>query len=349
MFEKAMDTKPLPTANPDPATSDSLQPNPSATPSATIATTREDSETQGALAPPTPPAPPIREFPLRDIFVGPNGLYPGTRWIIYLAMVALVFIVLDWLTQEIRAGHAGSLTGTLVWEITVALAAILPAFVMATLEQHSVGDFGLPVRQAFRRNFWIGALWGMVSLTVLMLALRLAGAFEFGSLALHGSRILKYGCYYAALFLGTAFFEEFLFRGYSQWVLSQGMYFWPAAAVLSVGFGAIHSANPGEAKTGLVAAGLIGFFFCLTLRRTGSLWWAIGFHASWDWGESFLYSVPDSGGMAPGHLLTSSFHGPVWLTGGSVGPEGSLLIFLLLALLWIAFDRTHPHVRYEPK
>jgi membrane protease YdiL (CAAX protease family) len=185
-------------------------------------------------------------------------------------------------------------------------------------------------------------------LTALMLVLHLAGGFEFGSLALHGTRILKYGFFYAVLFLATGFFEEFLFRGYSQWVLSRGMHFWPAAALLSVGFGAIHSANPGEAKTGLIAAGLIGFFFCLTLRRTGSLWWAIGFHASWDWGESFLYSVPDSGGVVPGHLLNSRFHGPAWLTGGSVGPEGSLLIFVLLAMLWILFDRMHPQVRYEP-
>ena len=113
--------------------------------------------------------------------------------------------------------------------------------------------------------------------------------------------------YYAVLFLLTGFFEDFLMRGYSQWVLSQGMNFWPAAALLSVSFGYIHGANPGEAKTGLVAAGLIGFFLCLTLRRTGDLWWAVGFHMAWDWGESYLYSVPDSGTLLPGHLLNSSF------------------------------------------
>jgi hypothetical protein len=61
-----------------------------------------------------------------------------------------------------------------------------------------------------------------------------------------------------------------------------------------------------------------------------------------------LYSVPDSGGVSPGHLLKSSFHGPKWLTGGSVGPEGSVLIFVLLVLLWILFDRTYPEVKYNP-
>jgi hypothetical protein len=43
--------------------------------------------------------------------------------------------------------------------------------------------------------------------------------------------------------------------------------------------------------------------------------------------------------VSPGHLLSSSLHGPPWLSGGSVGPEGSLLCFIVIALLWIAFSR----------
>jgi membrane protease YdiL (CAAX protease family) len=179
-----------------------------------------------------------------------------------------------------------------------------------------------------------------------MLVLRIVGAFEFGALSLHGARIFKFAAYYAALFLITGFFEEFLVRGYSQWALSRVMNFWPAAALLSIAFGCIHGANPGESKTGLVAAGLIGFFLCLALRRTGDLWWAVGFHMAWDWGESYLYSVPDSGALLPGHLLNSSFHGPDWLTGGSVGPEGSYLVFVVIGALWILFDWAYPQVKY---
>jgi len=180
-----------------------------------------------------------------------------------------------------------------------------------------------------------------------MLVLRATGAFTFGSLSLHGGRIVKFALYYAVFFLLTGFFEEFLLRGYSQWVLTRGMHFWPAAALLSVSFGAMHGSNPGEARIGLVAVVAIGFFFCLTLRRTGDLWWAVGFHMSWDWGESYLYSVPDSGTVLPGHLLNSSFHGPAWLTGASVGPEGSYLVFVVLAALWVLFDRVYPEVKYR--
>jgi len=316
--------------------------------------TLSELEQPASSEPTTPTAPtpslvlqPRRESPLLEVFVGPNGLYPGTRWLIYLSIGYVLFRLLGDLMHDLHPQHGGPIWWGAIMESILMLAAIVPGFIMSRIERRPFGDFGLPARAAFRGNFWMGTLWGFVSLSLLMLVLRLAGAFEFGSLALRGTNILKFAAYYAVFFLLTGFLEEFLFRGYSQWVLSQGMYFWPTAAVLSIGFGLIHSANPGESKAGLIAAALIGFFFCLTLRRTGDLWWAVGFHMSWDWGESYFYSVPDSGGMMTGHLLNSSFHGPDWLTGGSVGPEGSLLVFVVIVALWVVFDRTYPEVKYQ--
>ena len=286
-----------------------------------------------------------RESPLREVLVGREGMYPGTRWVIYLVIAFVIFQVEGWLVMSLRS-HVNVFWWRFLIEFSMMLAAILPGFVMARIEDRPFGDFGLPARRAFGRNFWMGTLWGIASLSILMLALRLTGAFEFGSLSLHGVRIFKFAAYYAVFFLVTGFFEDFLLRGYSQWVLSQGMNFWPAAALLSISFGAIHGGNSGEAKTGLVAAGLIGFFLCLTLRRTGDLWWAVGFHVAWDWGESYLYSVPDSGALLPGHLLNSSLRGPDWLTGGSVGPEGGYLVFVVIGALWVLFDRAYPEVKY---
>jgi membrane protease YdiL (CAAX protease family) len=89
-------------------------------------------------------------------------------------------------------------------------------------------------------------------------------------------------------FVLVGIFEEFLLRGYALHTLSRGWGFWPAAVALSVLFGAIHVRNPGETWLGLLAVVAIGLFFCLTLYRTGSLWFAIGFHAFWDWGQTFL-------------------------------------------------------------
>ena len=282
---------------------------------------------------------------VHTLFVGPEGLRLVWRFVLYLAMATGIAFLLGALL------HILHLTTNRLWmsmlaEIQLLLAAVVPALIMTRIERRAFGAYGLPPQNAFGRLFWLGAVWGLVALTVLMIVLRGAGVFYFGNLALHGARMLKFAAFWGLFFLLVGLFEEFLMRGYTLFMLMQAFGFWPAAITLSILFGAIHLANQGEAWIGAAAAGLIGFFFCLTLRRTGNLWFAVGFHASWDWGETYLYSVPNSGTVAPGHLLSSSFHGSPWLSGGSVGPEGSVFVFVVIAGLWVIFDRLYPEVKY---
>jgi membrane protease YdiL (CAAX protease family) len=119
--------------------------------------------------------------------------------------------------------------------------------------------------------------------------------------------------------------------------------FWQAAWVGSTWFGMIHIFNSGENGRGIFAAACMGFVFCVSVRVTGSAWWAIGCHSAWDWTETYLYGTADSGLPAQGHLLTSTAAGnPLW-NGGTDGPEGSVLalaaIALMLGLLLAAHGR----------
>lgn len=238
--------------------------------------------------------------------------------------------------------NLGALRASALLELALLVAAGAPAVVLARVERRPWSAYGLPLPQAFGKHFWVGSIWGFAGITLLLAALYELHAFTFGHIVLHGARIVKFAAFWAAVFLLVGLYEEFLLRGYSQFTLSRGIGFWPAAVALSCAFGALHLGNGGEDWRGALAAATIGFFFCLTLRRTGTLWFAVGFHAAWDWGESFFYSVPDSGSVSPGHLLSSSFHGSAWLTGGSVGPEGSVLCFVVIAAAWFAFSRVYP-------
>jgi CAAX protease family protein len=281
----------------------------------------------------------------RTLFFGPDGLRPGWGFLFY----AVMFYPMQMLANRLAWSHnfgASGLWSILLQEVGDFVAAVLPALILARIERRPFSAYGLPPSQAFGKLFWVGAAWGFASITVLMGALFGSRAFNFGHLALHGLRIAKFAVFWAVMFLLVGLFEEFLLRGYTQFTLTRGIGFWPAAVLLSSAFGLIHLWNGGERWTGLLAAAAIGFFLCLTLRRTGSLWFAVGFHAAWDWGETFFYSVPDSGMVAPGHLLSSSLHGAPWLSGGSVGPEGSLLCFVVIAITWIAFDRAYPRAKY---
>ncbi|HEY1470510.1 MAG TPA: hypothetical protein VGF61_15815, partial [Candidatus Acidoferrum sp.] len=75
-----------------------------------------------------------------------------------------------------------------------------------------------------------------------------------------------------------------------------------------------------------------GLLLCLFLRRTGNLWCAVGFHLGYDWGQTFLYGVPNSGLLPSQTLLNASLSGPRWLTGGTVGPEASIFCPIVLAI-----------------
>jgi uncharacterized protein len=153
---------------------------------------------------------------------------------------------------------------------------------------------------------------------------------------------LKYAALWAIGFVLVGIFEEFFFRGYAQFTLGSGIGFWPAAFLLSAAFGGVHLANPGEGWVGALAVFAFGMLGCLMLRRTGNLWFMVGFHAASDYAETFIYSTPDSGMLATGHLLNSSFHGPRWLTGGTIGPEGSALAFVVLGIAFLALNWAYP-------
>jgi membrane protease YdiL (CAAX protease family) len=280
------------------------------------------------------------------MFVGPEGLRPGWRIFLYLGMGVLLFLMLSSFVRLIPSRGAGFLWQAMFIQIVLAISSLAPALIMAKIEKRRFCAYGLGLRQARGKLFCVGLLWGVLALSALMLLLRVAGVFSYGGFVLHGTRALKFAVFWGVFFFLVGIFEEFTFRGYTQFTLSQAIGFWPAAYVFSFIFGGLHLlGNVGETWVGSLCATLIGLFFCFTLRRTGSLWFAVGMHASWDWGESFLYSVPDSGGMVPGHLLSSSFHGSRWLTGGSVGPEGSVLVFVVIVAAWVVFDRLYPAVK----
>jgi uncharacterized protein len=212
------------------------------------------------------------------------------------------------------------------------VAAVTTGDLMRRIEDRSFRDYGIPWNAAFGKRFWQGAAYGFALLTALMALMAAMGGFSLGGVALDAAAAIRYGVLYLLAFLLVGFFEEATFRGYMQATLAQEIGFWPAAFALSIWFGLLHVHNSGEARAGLLLAGCFGLLAAFSLRRTGNIWFAIGMHAAWDWGESYFYGVPDSGVAAVGHLTAASLHGPVWLTGGSVGPEGSALVFAVIGI-----------------
>jgi membrane protease YdiL (CAAX protease family) len=284
----------------------------------------------------------------RRVFFTHDGL--RARWRLLLFAVLWAFC-----ERALFAGAAplfgyaqrSPLPSLLIWSLSF-LAVVIPTAVMARIEHQPLGSYGLPARSAFGVLFWKGAAWGLVALTGRMLALRAVGAFYFGGLALHGRDVIWYGVSWALVFLMIPLFELLMLLGYPQAVLTDRIGFWPTAAALSFFFGATHLVN-GGLRSGRFAldwtsglfTGMLALFFFLTLRRTGNLWFGVGVETFFNWGDTFLYSVPDNGQQAPGHLLSSHVQGSPSLTGGA-----GILDFVMLMVLLVAFHRKYPNALY---
>ena len=308
------------------------------------------------FSPGEPPAPPRQQFNLHVVFFGPYGLRSGWRLLVFAALflfflfcIAGMALFLARLASPSPSQSAALSPGAvIVQEVILLLTLFITLLTISRFENRSLDSYGLPFHRAFRSAFWSGALLGFVALTALLLAIQALHGFYFGSVALSGKRLVYYAALWALTFIMVGILEEYLSRGYMQFVLTRGMGFWLASIVTSLLFAALHIPfNKNESVIGLIAVFAVGLFFCLTLRRTGDLWFAVGFHASWDYAQSFVYGVPDSGQLAVGHLFKSQLQqSPAWLTGGSAGPEGSVLVFADIALAALVVARFYPKVKY---
>ena len=223
--------------------------------------------------------------------------------------------------------------------------ALLAGGMVATLiagraERLSLCDYYIPTRNFFGRFFWHGLLWGFLAISLLIGLIAALHGYHVAGLAVHGTSLAYAAAWWSVAAFAIAMAEEITFRGYLLRTLADGICFWPAAVLVSIAFGALYF-KAHEGWQLCAATGLLALFGCLTIRRTGSLAFVIGFHAAFSWGLAFFYSGRDAGAFAVGHLLQTRWTGPDWLTGGSFGPEASWLMGVVLALLFVLFARLY--------
>ena len=291
----------------------------------------------------------------QSVFVGRRGLRAG--WGVglflglYLSLDMLVNHVLDRI-PVLRVISPVPVEVALLREAAELCVILASTWIIAKVTRRWFGSYGYAARNAGVR-LWTGAAWGMVSLTVLIGCMWATGHIVFDGLQLHGKDIVIYSLAWAMVFLMIGVLEESLFRGFLQHTLARGVGFWWAALMVSGAFILWHVHNADESTVGLLSTGGASLAFCLSLWYTKSLWWAIGFHASWDWGESFLYGTPDSGIQVRYFLLRQHPQGnPLW-SGGAVGPEGSLFLFPLVCIIclvmWAWWGRVKPQPGHVPE
>jgi hypothetical protein len=310
----------------------------------------------------TPAAPPPARRGIGYVFIGPEGLRAGWSLLLFAVIFSVIAAAIYRFHPASKAPPASAPIGSIrlaIGEAVAFLSLLVSAFIVSLVERRPFARYGLR-GASMLPDFLKGAAWGLVMLSLLVSALALSGALVFDGVAEHGTAALVYGGEWLVAFLLVGLFEEFLFRGFLQFTLARGVAgivraidpgnarartigFWVSATVFSVAlFALAHVSNGGETLLGIVSVSLSGLVFVYVLYRTGSLWWAIGFHTAWDWAQSFLYGVADSGQVSAGRLLATHPAGAALLSGGTTGPEGSILVVPTLLLTAVVIHKTLP-------
>jgi membrane protease YdiL (CAAX protease family) len=285
------------------------------------------------------------------IFFGPDGLRAGWSILLFIGVVAALAVPFQWLVHAIMVHRhiAPPATGGelrpaifILSEGVTLLIVLIATALMGKVEGHRFTFYGL-AGGGRARQFFIGLLCGFAFLSLLVEILRATHHLTLTPSGLPAATAIEYAMAWGICFLLVGMLEEVLLRGYLLFTLARGIRFWPAAVILALAFGGIHRGNPGESPIGLLSAALIALVFSLSLWRLGHLWWAIGFHAAWDWSQSYLYGTPDSGLVSVGRLMTAHPSGRILISGGATGPEGSAWVLLIILLATLFVWRTQPN------
>ena len=289
-----------------------------------------------------PAAPGAGRRGLRWAFVGSNGLRAGWRFLLYNVLTILIALPFAlWMKQRFHVGDDTPFTIDLLIliELVYLGAALIAMAVMARIERRRFADYGVPLGRMFGARFWEGTVWGVASIAAVALAVAALGGLTVTGLrggpeVAHGALLWTIGC----LLIGLQ--EEISNRGYQLATLRDGMGFWPGATTLALFFGWVlhYLEKPNETLMDGLNVSLVALFFCWTVRRTGDVWFAAGWHVTFNFTSFFIIGSPNTafGGAVEPHWMQSSFAGPQWLTGGATGLEASVFATLVFALLFPA-------------
>jgi membrane protease YdiL (CAAX protease family) len=272
------------------------------------------------------------DFHIERSWIG-RGLAVG-RCVLFLLISVLLAICIGRIFKRPLSHIHGAFFAVMTGNALGSVILLLSAAAMVKFQWRKMGQFGLG-GQHQARAVVLGIFSGAAVISLLLLTLAVCGAFSFGGRAEFGVDAIRFAALNLFYFVALAVCEETMYRGYLLVNLSKAVGFWPALLTLSALFAMAHLHNTGENRRGLFEVFAFGVLMGYSFRWSGSLWFAIGLHASWDYCLSFIFGVADSGMFYPGKLMNPITTGPTWLTGGEAGPEASPLMVGVFVIVFL--------------
>jgi membrane protease YdiL (CAAX protease family) len=269
------------------------------------------------------------------LFSGNGFLRPGWSILAMLATILLVVVVYSVLVGVLLGLMGLELSGniyTLYDFIQRTLIGVAIIFLFRLLYKLPLAKMGYAMERWLPR-FLHGVAIGFVSISVAVLAFGLFGETSFTFVGFTRENALPI-LLDLLLMLAVGFFEETFARGYMMTALRTTdikplIFFFPAV-IFSLG----HFINPGFDVLSGINILLIGIVFGYMFIRTGSLWMPIGYHFMWNFAQGSVWGQAVSGGAEYASVMRVSSEAPAILIGGEFGPEGGLIVTVVIVLIF---------------
>ena len=172
----------------------------------------------------------------------------------------------------------------------------------------------------------IGFLWGVLMMAAIIGIFVISGWYKVVGCSFNVGIIYRYLMTYFVVAVG----EEIVFRGIMFRLLDSQFNVWVALLISAVVFGIAHIINPNATVVSTIGISLAsGVLFGLLFKYYRTLWVPIGIHWSWNFVQGTVTGSPVSGMVPDYSILNSVTSGPELLTGGSFGPEASIILMIL--------------------
>lgn len=199
---------------------------------------------------------------------------------------------------------------------------LTPVIAWKFIMKRPLSNMGLTPVNKHGKELATGLMFGIVSITIVFIALIISGHAEVVTWKPHFS-VNQLIYIFIFIFVGLA--EEILGRGYIMSVLRQTKNVPVIVIVSSILFALMHSSNNGIGLLPYINLALVGILFAYMYLRSGNLWMCIGYHITWNYFQGYVYGFKVSGMDADG-IVTTMFTKKSILNGGDFGPEGGLFV-----------------------
>ncbi|MFC4628386.1 CPBP family intramembrane glutamic endopeptidase [Promicromonospora alba] len=215
---------------------------------------------------------------------------------------------------------------------TAVLAVLVYAWVVRRTEHRDVVEVS-------REGAVSGLGWGTL-LGVGLFALVIVNLAFLGSYTVHGLGTVTGAVGLVGFMAAVAVSEELMFRGVLFRIIEGWTGTWIALTATSLLFGLAHLINPNASLWGALAIAVeAGGMLTAAYVATRKLWVPIGLHLGWNIAGSAIFSTEVSGNNTPQGLLDASTSGPMLITGGEFGPEGSVYSIVFCVAVAAVFIR----------